>query len=479
MLTIGHLLEALSSYRATGEEPEVREVVIDSRELVRGDVFFAFRGERHDGHDFVEEAFDVGALAAVVERKAVGDVTTIDLRRGSEETTVAAGQLTAPLQVIVDDTMNALQQWARDWRSRFDIPVTGITGSVGKTSTKELAYAVLSRRFRTLKSEGNYNNEIGLPLTVLNLRPHHQQVVLEMGMYARGEIALLCDIARPSIGVVTIIGPVHMSRLGSLEAIVAAKRELVEALPADGVAILNHDEPLVIGMAEHTRARVFTYGLDSRADLWAGDIVSMGLDGVRFMLHYAGESMRIHVPLLGRHSVHTALRATALGLTVGMRWEEIAIGLQDERTQLRLVTERGPEGSLILDDTYNASPESVIAALNLLKDLQGRRIAVLGDMLELGPAEERSHRLVGRRVKGVAQILVTVGPRGRLIAEEALRDGMAQERVYAVEEAEEAIPLLERLIEPQDVILVKGSRGVALDQVVAALSRRETSRPQL
>lgn len=479
MLTIGHLLEALSSYRATGEEPEVREVVIDSRELVRGDVFFAFRGEQHDGHDFVEEAFDLGAPAAIVERKVVGDVATIDLRRNANETPVAADEVTAPLQVIVDDTMSALQQWARDWRSRFDIPVTGITGSVGKTSTKELAYAVLTQRFRTLRSEGNYNNEIGLPLTVLNLRPHHQQMVLEMGMYARGEIALLCDIARPSIGVVTIIGPVHMSRLGSLDAIVAAKRELVEALPADGVAILNHDEPLVMGMAEHTAARVFTYGLDSRADLWADEIVSMGLDGVRFMLHYAGESMRIHVPLLGRHSVHTALRATALGLTVGMRWEEIAIGLQDERTQLRLVTEQGPEGSLILDDTYNASPESVIAALNLLKDLQGRRIAVLGDMLELGPAEERSHRLVGRRVKGVAHILVAVGPRGRLIAEEALRDGMAQEHVYAVEEAEEAIPLLERLIEPQDVILVKGSRGVALDQVVAALSRRETSRPQL
>lgn len=479
MLTIGHLLEALSSYRATGNEPEVRAVVIDSRELARGDVFIAFQGQQHDGHAFVADVFDRGAVAAVVERQAVDDVATIDLRGSNFAARVAAEEVSTPLQIIVDDTMSALQQWARDWRSRFDVMVTGITGSVGKTSTKELVYAVLSRSYRTLKSEGNYNNEIGLPLTVLNLRPHHQQMVLEMGMYALGEIALLCDIARPSIGMITIIGPVHMSRLGSLEAIVAAKQELVEALPGDGVAILNYDEPLVMGMAQHTDARVFTYGLDPQADLWADDIVSMGLDGVRFTLHHEGEAMRIHVPLLGRHSVHTALRATALGLTVGMPWEEIAAGLQDERTQLRLVTERGPEGALILDDTYNASPESVIAALNLLKDLQGRRIAVLGDMLELGPAEERSHRLVGRRVKGVAHILVTVGRRGRLIAEEALRDGMARNRVHAVDEAEEAIPLLEKLIEPQDVILVKGSRAVALDQIVAALSRRETSKPQL
>lgn len=473
MLTTGHLLEALSPYRAAGNEPEVRAVGIDSREVQQGDVFVAFRGEQHDGHDYVSEAFDRGAIAALVERPAAAGVATIDLRNAEDVAGLSGETAPAPLQVVVDDTMSALQNWARDWRGRFDLTVTGITGSVGKTTTKELTYAVLSQRFPTLKSEGNYNNEIGLPLTLLKLRGEHEQAVLEMGMYAIGEIALLCDIARPSIGVVTIIGPVHMSRLGTLEAIVAAKQELVEALPPDGVAILNHDEPLVKGMARHTQARVFTYGLDPQADLWADEIVSMGLGGVRFTLHYERETMRIHVPLLGRHSVHTALRATAVGLATGMRWEEIADGLQDERAQLRLVTATGPHGSLILDDTYNASPESVIAALNLLKDLDGRRVAVLGDMLELGPAEERSHRLVGRRVKGVAHILVTVGARGRLIAEEALLDGMDAGRVYSVDKAQEALPLLRSLIEAQDVILVKGSRAVELDQIVAALSQRE------
>lgn len=473
MLTLGHLLAALIDYEPTGREPAVRSVVIDSRDVESRDVFIAFRGKEHDGHDFVEDAFRRGAIAALVERPVAGEALTIDVRPQAQREAAEIDALTPPIQIVALDAMKALQAWAKAWRARFDVHVMGITGSVGKTTTKELTYAVLSRRFRTLKTEGNYNNEIGLPLSLLKLRPSHQQAVLEMGMYAQGEIALLCDIARPQMGVVTIIGPVHMSRLGSLEAIVAAKRELVEALPAGGVAILNRDEPLVMGMAEHTQADVFTYGLDRQADLWADNIVSMGLDGVRFNLHYDRQSLHVHVPLLGRHSVHTALRATAVGLNVGMAWEDILDGLRDDRTQLRLVTESGPHGSLILDDTYNASPESVIAALNLLKDLQGRRIAVLGDMLELGPAEERAHRLVGRRVKGVAQILITVGPRGRLIAEEALRDGMAPDAVLSVDEAEESIPILEELVEPDDVILVKGSRGVALDTVVAALTRRE------
>lgn len=469
MLTLGHLLEALLDYTATGNEPPVRSVVIDSREAEPGSVFVAFAGERLDGHDFVGSAFDQGAIAALVERPVLDTVPVIDLR--AQEPAVPQS-LSTPVQVVVEDTLLALQEWAAWWRRQFQLTVTGITGSVGKTSTKELIYAVLSRRFRTLKSQGNYNNEIGLPLTLLELRPEHEQAVLEMGMYAQGEIALLCQLAQPQIGVITIVGPVHMSRLGSLEAIVKAKQELVEALPADGLAILNRDEPLVMGMAEHTDAQIFTYGLSSEADLWADEIVSMGLAGVRFTLHHRQEHLHVHVPLLGRHSVHTALRATAVGLATGMRWDEIIAGLQDERSQLRLVTERGPKGSLILDDTYNASPESVIAALNLLQDLQGRRIAVLGDMLELGPAEEESHRLVGRRVIQVAQILVTVGPRGRLIAEEALKSGMPRSHVFAVEQAEQAVPLLEKMTRADDVILVKGSRGVALDQVVSALTRR-------
>ena len=468
MLTLGHILKALSDYRPTGEEPALSTVVTDSREVQRGSLFVALEGERRDGHDYVAEAFAGGAIAALIERPVVSETLTIDLR---QEVPPVPNPLSTPVQLVVEDSVRAMQVAAAAWRDLFPVRVIGITGSVGKSSTKELTHAVLSSRYRTFKSPGNRNSVLGLPPALFQLRPYHQRAVLEMGMYTTGEIARLCEITRPAIGVVTMIDPVHMERAGSLENIVAAKQELVEALPPDGVAILNQDEPLVMGMASATKARVFTYGLDARADLWADEIESGGLDGMRFTLHYGRTELHTHVPLLGRHSVHTALRAAAVGLVEGLSWDEIMQGLKDEAAQLRLITASGPADSLILDDTYNASPASVIAALNLLDDLQGRHIAVLGDMLELGEAEEESHRLVGRRARRVADILLTVGRRGRLIGEEALRAGMPRQRVLMVEKAEEAVPLLKETIEAGDVVLVKGSRGVALDQVVAALAQ--------
>ena len=475
MLTVGHIIEALNGYRPDGTEPSVSAVVIDSREAQPGSLFVALQGERRDGHDFAADALDRGAIAVLVERPVLDSALTIDLRQDETAASPSAsvGKLATPLQLVVDDTVAAMHAAARAWRDRFSLRIVGITGSVGKTSTKELAHSVLSSRFRTFKSPGNRNSVLGLPPALFQLRPHHQRAVLEMGMYTTGEIARLCEITRPVVGVITMIDPVHMERAGTLENIVAAKQELVEALPPDGVAILNRDEPLVMGMADHTQARVFTYGLDPGADLWADDIESMGLDGVRFTLHHEGRALRVHVPLLGRHSVHTALRAAAVGLVEGLTWEEIVAGLKDEEAQLRLVTERGPHDALLLDDTYNASPASVIAALNLLQDLPGRRIAVLGDMLELGAAEEESHRLVGRRARRVAHILITVGERGRLIAEEALAAGMPGHRVHVLETAEEAIAALREMLEEGDVVLVKGSRALYLDRVVAALAQRQ------
>jgi UDP-N-acetylmuramoyl-tripeptide--D-alanyl-D-alanine ligase len=273
--------------------------------------------------------------------------------------------------------------------------------------------------------------------------------------------------------VLTIIGSVHMERAGSLKAIVAGKQELVEELPPapEGIAILNMDDPLVMSMAEHTQARVFTYGLDESADVWADQVVSMGLDGIRFQLHHGREQLRVHVPLLGRHSVHTSLRAAAVGLVEGLNWEELVVGLQGLTDQLRLVAVPGPNNSIILDDTYNSSPESAVAALNLLADLNGRRIAVLGDMLELGPVEEASHRLVGRRAREVANIVVAVGPLGRIIGEEALAAGLPPKSVFLAEDTAEATDILENIIEADDVILVKGSRGAQLDKIVAQLGQ--------
>jgi UDP-N-acetylmuramoyl-tripeptide--D-alanyl-D-alanine ligase len=279
--------------------------------------------------------------------------------------------------------------------------------------------------------------------------------------------------------VVTNVGPVHLERLGAIERIAQAKSELPAALPSaeeDGVAILNRDDPLVWAMAGITRARVFTYGLHNQADLWADEIESAGLEGIHFRCHHAGAVYHIRLPLLGRHSVHTALRASAVGLVEGLSWEEIVHGLQDVRGQLRLMVVPGLREATLIDDTYNASPDSSLAALNLLRDIANnshRAIAVLGEMKELGTYEQAGHRLVGGRAAQVVDKLVTVGRRARWIAEEALAVGMTTTDVYPVETNTDAIGILQGLIRPGDVVLIKGSRAAGMETIVDALSRRE------
>ncbi len=480
ILNLGHIIEVLSGYQMIASAQIVTDVVVDSRNAIPGSLFVACVGEKVDGHDFAEHAFERGAVAALVERPVPAE-RVIDSRQPI--TYEMATGLALPICIVVEDTLTALQKIATYWRACHSPRVIGITGSVGKTTTKELVHAVLRTRFRTLKSEGNLNNEIGLPLTLMHLTDAHERVVLEMGMYVGGEIATLAEIARPQVGVVTNIGPVHMERVGSIQAIADAKAELVEALPPapEGTAILNQDEALVRSMAERTGAKIFTYGLSPQADLWAGEIEGMGLDGIRFSLHYQGETVHIRAPLLGRHSVHTALRAAAVGLVEGMGWDDIVSGLQGDSPQLRLVAVVGPNDSLILDDTYNASPASTIAALNLLAELPSaspeegavrRRVAVLGDMLELGIYEQSGHRLVGRRTLAATDLLVTVGSLGRIIAEESLAAGMPPERVVILPDVAAAMQVLPELVQKGDMVLIKGSRGVGLDQLVDFLTHQ-------
>ena len=353
MLTLAHFLEVLGTgYRPSGREPAISEVVTDSRDARPGSLFVALPGSRVDGHDFVADAFEHGAIAALVSRLPAG---VMEMENSQLINTfldmVPEIEPGRRYLLQVRDTVTAMQQAAEAWRNRFSLRVIGITGSVGKTSTKDLTHAVLSRRGPTMKTPGNENSVLGLPPALFSLRPHHRWAVLEMGMYTPGEIKRLCEMTRPQVGVVTMIDAVHMERAGSLENIVRAKQELVEALPAGGTAILNKDEPLVMGMADHTRAKVLTYGLNPAADLWADDIESMGLNGIHLTLHTGRQSLRVQVPLLGRHSVHTVLRAAAVGRNEGMAWEEIIQGLNEMQSQLRIVTSPGPQGSLILDDT--------------------------------------------------------------------------------------------------------------------------------
>lgn len=480
MLTLADVFEALTGHRLEVLTPEghelrvINEAAVDSRQVIPGAMFIALPGERTDGHNFIADAFKNGASLALVQQDMARQYTTIDLRAKPNlaEMTLPSKLLHGgPFCLRVENTLQALQQIARFYRRKMDLRVIGVTGSVGKSTTKELIADVLSQRFRTLKNAGNMNNEIGLPLTLLRLGGGHQRAVLEMGFYVPGEIALLCDLALPEVGVVTNIGTVHAERAGSQEEIARGKAELVEALPPAprGTAILNYDDPLVRAMAEKTSARVFMYGLSPAAELWADDIESMGLEGIRFRLHYHNEVLYLRVPMIGAHSVHTALRAAAVGIVEGLTWAEIIDGLRLSTTQLRLVAVRTENGALILDDSYNASPESTLAALNLLNDLEGHHIAVLGEMLELGQYERQGHEMVGLRAAEVAERLIAVGERARILADAACNAGMPKARITWVADVPQAIEVLVAELKEDDIVLVKGSHGLRMDRIVVAL----------
>ncbi|RIK46386.1 MAG: UDP-N-acetylmuramoylalanyl-D-glutamate--2,6-diaminopimelate ligase [Chloroflexi bacterium] len=428
-------------------------VIHDSRYVQPGDLFVALRGEVTDGHLYVADARARGATAALVRRDA------LDLARGAE----------LPL-VVVDDTLAALHALATYWRSLFDLHVVGITGSIGKSSTKEVVGAVLAARYNVAKSVRSYNNEVGLPISVLEITPDTEVCVLEMGgAYAFGEITQLAKIARPTIGIVTVVSHSHLSRMGSLEAIAQTKTELVEALPPDGIAILNRDDERVYRMAEAASARIVTYGLDPSADYRAVNLESHGLGGISFTLVRNEQRDHVQVPLLGRHSVHTALAGIAVGFELGMSLEEIMRGFDRPNIQLRLLLSPGVSGSTLLDDTYNANPASSFAALALLQELDARRrVAVFGDMLELGDFEEEGHRMVGARIAVTADLFFAYGPRAAIMAREA-REANPDMPIYHFDTKDALVEVLKHELQAGDLVLIKGSRGIQMETVVAAL----------
>jgi UDP-N-acetylmuramoyl-tripeptide--D-alanyl-D-alanine ligase len=419
-----------------------RHAVVDSRKARRGDLFVALKGEQVDGHDYVADAAARGAAGAIVARALDADIA----------------------QYVVASPLAALQDLARMRRlSRPRVKVVGVTGSVGKTTTKELTAAVLATRYAVLKSEGNMNSEIGMPLVLLELTQRHRRAVLEMGMWAPGEIEFLVEMAQPEIGVVTNVGPSHMERMGTLDAIEKEKGDLVALLPEDGVAVLNADDPRVKRMAERTQAHVVTYGLSNDADVRAEDVEGHGLSGVSFTLAYGGDRTKVYSRLPGRAMVSNALAAAAVGLVDGLSIEEVAEALTAAQIPSRLREYAGVGGSVLLDDSYNASPASMIAALEVLGELPGRKIAVLGDMRELGAAEAEGHREVGRRAAELADVIYAVGDLGRWIGAEARHAGHADVRIV-LDKAEIAPSLLPQL-GPGDVVLIKASRALELETV--------------
>lgn len=432
----------------------IDSISTDTRKLEPGDLFVALIGENFDAHNFLEQAFDQGAKAAIVDTEREYNIDQ-------------------PL-IKVADTTRALQDLAAYYLQQFSVPVIAVTGSTGKTTTKDFIASVVGQRYKTLKTQGNFNNEIGLPLTLFRLDSSYQAVVLEMGMRGLGQIKRLTEIAPPDIGVVTNVGKTHIELLGSIDNIAQAKAELVQSLDSTGTAVLNADDKRVKKMAQVTAAEVIEYGIKNKADLRASQIKTLATeDKVSFELHAANEKVSVTLPIPGEYNVYNALAAVAAALELGLELDEIKRGLStvkltEKRNQL-LQTDDGVE---IINDTYNANPTSVKAALKTLSQIaSGRKIAVLGDMLELGSVAEKEHYKLGAVIvaEGI-DYLLTIGDLAAEIAQGAEDKGLDKSKIFTYNNKEGAQAKLKEIIAVDDTVLVKASRGMKLEEIVESIS---------
>jgi len=437
----------------------VSSVCTDSRKLKAGDLFLALRGEKFDAHDFVAKAAEQGAAGAVVEKS--GD----DFLKNLPENFAV---------IFVADTLAALQQIAANYRRTLPLKAVVITGSNGKTSTKDFTAAVLGERFRTMKTEGNLNNHIGLPLTILRASASDEIGVWEIGMNHPGEIAPLAKIAQPDVGVITSIGVAHIEFMGSRDAIAQEKGMLAEAVGADGRVVLPAEDDYAESLSKRTNARVIFAGIE-RGEIRASE-VAMDVNGSRFVLHdlrdasgEKGVQARIAVP--GRHMIRNALLAVAVGTIFGLSLEECAVGLQKVQLTKGRLEQKFIRGIRILDDSYNANPDSMIAALRTLVEMPAnRRIAVLGQMNELGAESARGHSQVGEAAaREKVDFVITVGEIAAQIARSAQQHGV--EQALTVRSTSEAASLLREIAREGDAVLIKGSRSAGMETIVEELEK--------
>ncbi len=422
-------------------------VSTDSRSTVSGELFIALRGEHFDGHDYVEAALLRGACAAVVEKESVARY--------------ASG--IGPL-LVVDSALKALGQMAARYRARFDVPVIGITGSSGKTTTKEMVAAVLGHRFNVLKTIASENNEIGVPRTLLNLNRQHEAVVLELAARKEGDIHYLCTIAQPTIGVLLNIGSAHLEFFGSVEGVAKAKGELLEYLDESLTALINADDRVVCQEVLRTKGRLLTFGFQSEST-FRGEGLILDQEGCG---HFLLQTHSIDLKIPGKHNAYNALAAAAIGGILGVEPGDIRRALSEFRPVDRRTEVVQVRGMTIVNDSYNANPGSVGAALDMLSAMRGgRKIVLLGDMLELGETAPQLHEEIGGRAAEVADVVLAVGPLARHIARGARAAGAAQVTHFDLKE--EATAHLNATLEPDDILLVKASRGMGLWDVVDAI----------
>ena len=437
----------------------VAGVSIDSRTVRSGELFFAIHGPRHDGHDHVAAALERGALAAVVAESRARKFP--DTLRG--------------YCLVVDDTLVALHQLARAVRTQWGKKIAGVTGSVGKTTTKEILAALLGAKLRVLKSEGNFNNAYGLPLTLFRLEDEHEVAVLEMGMSRRFELQELASIARPDVGVVTRVAPAHLEFFASVDEIALAKRELIEGLNGhDSVAVLNADDPLVAAFASHAPGRVLTYGIEHAADFRAESIEDRGALGSSFVLVEKGKGSRLEIALAGRHVISNSLAALAAASVWGIGVAEAQSVLRSiQPPSMRGQVLRFSSGAALINDSYNSSPAALHAMIAALAATPGyrRRILAAGEMRELGQSSPQLHREAGLFAAKTGKVDWVVGVEGDAagLVEGAVAAGVPRAQTKFFPSSDEAAKFVADLVRPGDLLLVKGSRGVKMERVVEAL----------
>ncbi len=429
---------------------EVMSIVTDSRQTEPGALFIAIPGERVDGHVFIEDVIAKGALAVMSER---------DL-----------GQRPFPY-IQVESSLQAVKDIAQFYLEQLQIPVVGITGSVGKTSTKEVIASVLSQKFRVLKTQGNFNNELGLPLTVFGLRPEHEMAVLEMGINQFGEMTRLAKIARPDTCVITNIGPCHLEYLGSRDGVFQAKTEVFPYIKPGGRAVLNGDDDKLSEVGSVNGSMPLFFGMSSSADVWADMLENHGLEGMGCRIHMGEDSFFVRIPIPGKHMVYNALAAAAVGKCYGLNADEIRRGIESLEPvdgRLRMVK---TGTAAIIDDCYNANPVSMKASLEVLKNTPGRKTAILGDMGELGSGQVQMHREVGAYAGTCGlDLCICVGSLSRHMAEAARETNPHMEVIY-LEQLEAVLEILPRLAEKGGTILVKASHFMEFHKVVHVLER--------
>jgi len=454
-ITGGRLVAGSSTVAAGCFRKRVRRLWTDSRTVRRGDLFVALTGERFEGHRFVAEALRNGAVGALVQHgfKLPGTALLIE----------------------VDEPLRAFQNLALAHRRRFDIPVVAVSGSNGKTTTKDMIAAILSERFVTLKTDGNLNNHIGVPQTLLRLTARHQAAVIEMGISGQGDMARLCEIAEPTHGVLTNIGEAHLETLGDVRAVARAKGEMLDALPEAGTAVLNADDAFYGDLCARAHGPVRSFGFSRKADVRALHVEALALSSTTVRLAVRGRARPFSISLAigGAHNVSNALAAVAAALTVGVGERAIRAGLSRYRPAAMRSQARRWQGVTVLQDCYNANPVSMRAALRWLTESKGtgRAIAVLGDMLELGGATHQAHRDIGAEVARLGtDYLVTVGALASEITQGAVGAGMPSNHVVAAKDHDAVAARLRGILRKGDVVLLKGSRGARMELVWEALA---------